>query len=454
MLQYGWASRPMKLDKTICLMGQRRARFSTHVEDPITVTALALKNGEDCAVLVSADIAVVCAWMMEGVRGEAGRLLPDLDPMKIILSATHTHTGPTFDERWYGPLPPEVMSYEETWERFREATVEAIREAWDALAPGGLSRAFGHAVVGHNRRVRYLDGAARMYGKTGEDDFDCIEGPEDHGVDMLFLWDEAKRLSGVVVNLACPSQVTEGAGYASADFWHETRQGLRAEFGADLFVLPQCAAAGDQSPHFPLYGREEAAMRELRGVTERQEIARRLTNAVEDVVGLARGAIDDDPILRHRAERLDLPRRKITPEEYASAKKVRDELEGPLAEDPATLDTKGFQLIRARQVVERYERPEETALCATEVHAVRLGDAVMVTNPFELFLDYGHRMKARSPAEQTFVVQLACDWLGYLPTAKAVRGGHYSADALDGQLGPVGGQALVNGTLEMVGSMW
>jgi len=40
----------------------------------------------------------------------------------------------------------------------------------------------------------------------------------------------------------------------------------------------------------------------------------------------------------------------------------------------------------------------------------------LATNPFELFLDYGMRIKARSKALQTFVVQLACDSSGYLPT--------------------------------------
>ena len=37
-----------------------------------------------------------------------------------------------------------------------------------------------------------------------------------------------------------------------------------------------------------------------------------------------------------------------------------------------------------------------------EVHIIRIGDVVIATNPFELYLDYGMRIKGRSPAVQTF----------------------------------------------------
>ncbi len=41
-------------------------------------------------------------------------------------------------------------------------------------------------------------------------------------------------------------------------------------------------------------------------------------------------------------------------------------------------------------------------------HVVRLGDAALVTAPFEIFTDYAIRIQARSKAVLTFVVQLSC----------------------------------------------
>ena len=107
------------------------------------------------------------------------------------------------------------------------------------------------------------------------------------------------------------------------------------------------------------------------------------------------------------------------------------------------------------ETVERYERqkagPQPTF--GIEVHVLRIGDAVVCTNPFELFTEYGIQMKARSKAVQTFVVQLA-GWGEYLPTEEAVRGGHYSAIVHSNQVGPEGGRILVDRTVAMIESLW
>ena len=78
----------------------------------------------------------------------------------------------------------------------------------------------------------------------------------------------------------------------------------------------------------------------------------------------------------------------------------------------------------------------------------------MATNPFELFLDYGNQIKARSAAEQTFLVQLANGAEGYLPTAKAEVHGHYSAFISSGKVGHAGGEQLVRQTLQEIRDMF
>jgi len=123
-----------------------------------------------------------------------------------------------------------------------------------------------------------------LYGNTGAANFSHVEGHTDHGVDLLFLWDAEGRLTGLVINLACTSQETENLNEISADFWHDVREELRKRHGADLAVFPQCSAAGDQSPH-PIYRKQaERTMDARRGLSRRQEIARRIANAVDDVL--------------------------------------------------------------------------------------------------------------------------------------------------------------------------
>jgi hypothetical protein len=87
-----------------------------------------------------------------------------------------------------------------------------------------------------------------------------------------------------------------------------------------------------------------------------------------------------------------------------------------------------------------------------ELHVIRLGDVAIASNPFELYADYGFRIKGRSKANQTFVVQLSGDYGDYLPTEVATGGGQYGA--LVSVVGPAGGQMLVDTTVSLINDMW
>src|SRR5690606_2692312 len=92
---------------------------------------------------------------------------------------------------------------------------------------------------------------------------------------------------------------------------------------------------------------------------------------------------------------------------------------------------------RANNVRKHYETQLYEPKYYVEIHTIRLGDIAIATNPFELYLDYGVRMKARSPAIQTFVVQLAGSGT-YLPTQRAVEGRGYGAIPASNIVGPKG----------------
>jgi hypothetical protein len=87
------------------------------------------------------------------------------------------------------------------------------------------------------------------------------------------------------------------------------------------------------------------------------------------------------------------------------------------------------------------------------VHVIRIGDAVICTSPFELYVDYSVQIQGRSKAVQTFVVQLAGAG-NYLPTPKAKQGGGYSAIVQSTPVGPEGGMILVDRTVEMINGMF
>jgi len=246
--------------------------------------------------------------------------------------------------------------------------------------------------------------------------------------------------------------VTEGEYYVSADFWHEVRTELRKRYSDELFILPQCSAAGDQSPHFLLHGHAEENMRKRKGVSERQEIAIKIANAVDYVYSLAKDDIRINVPFSHVTQEIDLPIRKVTEKEFDIAKQEYDKLS---AKQPFNKDSHEHVLMgRSKSLIDRFELQKNSPFHKVEIHVIRFRDIAIVTNPFELFLDYGIRMKARSKALQTFVVQLACGCSGYLPTAKAVASGGYGGEAASNNVGPEGGQELVNQAVKLINEMW
>jgi len=448
MLKIGWGSREITPPKPALIQGQMHIRIGRDAADPILATALALDGGGVGArvILISCDLAMTGEELMAAVRARLAKRVPEVRGDAFILNATHTHDGPVLEGGFYPHPGGDVMPIEECLAWVADQAADAAAEAWEKRVPRTVSRAFGHAVVGHNRRAVYTNGLAAMYGRTNDPTFEHIEGYEDHGVDLLFVWEPDGRLAGVALDIPCPSQVDENWERFSADYWHEVRVELRRRFGQHLAVLPLCGSAGDQSPHFLLYGPQEEEMRRRRGLTERQEIAARVGDAVARAL-LCTHPGTGDAAVAHACRRLTFSRRPITREErdWAAARRA-EALQGGMRPDlwwPTML----------LDVVERFDRNEPMAACSAEVHVVRVGDAVLATNPFELYQDYGLQIKARSPAAQTFVVQLASGRGLYLPTARAVRGGHYGAHPVVAPVGPEGGRELVGATLGMIGEI-
>lgn len=117
---------------------------------------------------------------------------------------------------------------------------------------------------------------------------------------------------------------------------------------------------------------------------------------------------------------------------------------------PGPFDDKNDDFVLMRNleaVIARFQAQDRDREYPAEVHVLRIGGTAIATNPFELYLDYGLRIRARSPAPLTLQAQLSCDYAGYLATAKAVAAGGYGALVANGKVGPEGGQVLVEAVL-------
>ena len=456
----GAASTEITPEKPAALCGQFHLRISTGIETPLTANVVVIESRDgdrslDLAIMVACDVVYIPVDVLALVREEVAKQLPDLDTAKIFLGATHTHTAPELLlGKWI--LPKEgVIPVEEYRAFFAKKVAHAIAKAWKTRTPGSVTWGLSHAVVAYNRRAIYADGSSRMYGRTNGPEFRGLEGYEDHDIGTLFFWNKTGTLVAIAVNVSCPSQEVESGRAVNADFWHPVREALQDRYGPDVCVLGMCGASGDQSPHLMYRKAADERMRRLRGLNRVDEISRRVVRAVDEAYEVVKDDRHADVPVVHKVETVQLPMRLVTEAEYAEAKAGYDQAAAKIEKDPKAVVREHRRMKWYEVTLKRFEKQKTEArpTLAMELHVLRIGDAVICTNQFELFTDYGIRIKGRGKAEQTFVVQLVGPGT-YLPTAKAVRGGHYSAIVHSSHVGPEGGQVLVDRTVELIDAIW
>lgn len=491
-IKIGWSEVNLLPDGAkVNLAGQFYERISSEVETPVTVTALALECGEDLVVFCSCDLVSTSAYLLKSVR-ERLENKGAFPVEKLIINAIHTHTGPGYakgsdseissgsalnllerlmpESAKYKPLvkaDTDLFSGNEAHNYIADRIAEAALSAWNSREEGLYSEGFGRAAIGMCRRVCYDDGSAKMWGDTNMANFTELEGGNDSGIELLFTFNPDKKLTGVVANVSCPAQVLEHRNFISSDYWGKVKEILRKEFGEEIKVLGLCSAAGDQCPrdmirwvepetpiNDPNISRDtviernaDPSMFDLEGCKlVGKRIANEILYAYEGIKSYV-----SDTVLHHKAFNMDVPLRTVTIEERDNALKEIEEFAKTVTDfnfrDNARLHVHAG-------TIARYEYQQTNNINTIEVHVLRLGNVAFATNPYELFLDYGNQIRARSKARQTFLIQLCCGSHGYLPTEKAEKGSHYSAYVSSGNTGHVGGNMLVRKTLTEINSMW
>ena len=497
-LLIGWAEESIVPEKKVNLAGQFYERISDYVESEITVTALAIESDGEQAIMVSCDLVSLSEELLALAREKFDAYGIDFDSKKIIVNVTHTHTshkavvptnkedtkasfGPVVNilneflpkDKQYTPLVipnDEVLTPEQAGDFVTDKIALAAKKAWEARQEALYANEFGRAPIGMCRRVSYDDGSGQMWGDTNTANFVALEGGNDSGIELLYFFNSARKLTGVVANIACPAQILEQRSFISADFWGRAKALIREKLGKNVYLLALCGAGGDQCPRDlvrwvnpetpiddpnvkrPNYIERKAdpSMYDISGCNKAgKRIANEIISVFEEITELK-----DNVVFKHKVIDLKLPLRKVTMQEYNKA--VREiEYYIDKNKDKAVFNFEDNAILHVHSgTIARYRRQQKVETVDIETHVLRFGDVAFSTNPFELFLDYGNRIKARSYAKQTFIVQLCCGAKGYLPTKKAEEAGHYSAYVSSGHIGHEGGDQFTRRTIDEINKMF
>ena len=484
-LRIGWASRDVSTELPVVIPGGWTRPIAKGMTDKLTLTALAIDNGVDQVIFLSCDHVHLGAGNIRQIQKLVAKMEPKLPRDKWIVCSTHTHTGVAL----YGPGRhgiPEGIPFDEKAEyraMFIRSAAEAIVEAWRKRAYGKIAWGHGFVVAGFSRRTIYkedltkisrfkhdpmspvMPGHGTMHGPNIPE-FSHYEAGMDPFANYLFTFDMNDRLTGAIINLSTTAQCgNPDHAHLSADFWHEARQAFKAKYG-DIYLLPQCAAAGDITPRQQHYKKAQIRRLKLKygdrsdefTIRFRMDVADRILTSFGEVLEWASKDKRHTLPLCHTTIRPKLARATFSPEDVAAAQKCLDELEktpppedaDPVARNRA-LSYRATQRGKFTKVVKIAESVKKVPALEAELHIVRIGDIAFASNPFELVIDYMHRIQRQSPYELTFIVQLAQMGglpAGYLPTERAVANRGYSAEPYSYSTSPAGGDTLVAETVK------
>ena len=469
------------------LPGQFYKRISTCVESEVKAEVFACESDGEQLIIAAVDTTSITKELNAKIKEFVKEKCSEIDTDKVIVSATHIHTAPGYKVKTtVRPFErilkyfPEGYKYVEAVEddnymdetvyfvELAEKIAEGIVNAWNKRDDAYIAQEFGRAVVGHSRRVAYNDGTAKMYGIADKATFEEMESGNDTGVELLYVFDKEKKPIGALCNIACPSQVLEHCSFISSDYWGKARDMIREE--VEGFVLVGlCGAGGCQAPRDMIRfilpdtldpnlvrdneQRPRLTDPDMYAIEGAVEIGERVSYTVLKRLQKAKDKMVSEAVLIHKVENCELPIRRVTETDRLMAlENIRKYIERLETKEFNAYDTAALHIYAG--ILDRYELQETVTLIKPEVHYVRLGNIAIATNPFELFLNYGNKMKARSHAQQTFVIQLACESFGYLPTERAEKGSHYSAYVSSGFCGHEGGELLVSKTLDAIKEMF
>jgi len=418
------------------MAGYFSERVSTGTHDPLAARAIVFAQGDDRAALVFCDLIGIPLRVSREARRRASETT-GIPAANIAILATHTHTGPLF----FGPLrehfhqtaiakegrdPHEPIDYSAA---LVEKIADVVARAQAVARPAEID--VGTAVpsppLSFNRRYRMKDGSVRF--NPGQQNPDIVgpAGPIDPAVGVLLFRDRHQRRPVAVLTVFAMHPDTTGGTEYSADYPFYLQETLRAALGGDVVSVFGTGTCGDIN-HIDVNRRDRPT-------------ARAIGNALGETVLAAIPKLRPvaDARLRATGATVEAALHRYTAEQEAEAAKNLAQV--------GTGKVPFLKEVEACRIMDLKARKGSTL--ALEVQAFRLSrDVAVVTLPSEIFVELGLAIQKASPFKTTFVIELANDGIGYIPTKKAFTEGSY--EVINSRVQSGTGEKLVDAAVRLL----
>jgi neutral ceramidase len=361
-------------------------RVSERIHRPLNCRVLVIRHADVEVLLITLDLLGTSSEYADRVRA-AVAAATGISPTAILLTSSHTHSGPVMPPCLMQGVSPPDETYLANLEGLIIEAVAAARQERIVVRVGAAA---GNCDLAVSRRR--LDEHGRAYWPPRADP----DLPVDRTVNVVRFETPDGRTPAVVFSYGCHPTVAGPSHDIGPDFPGRAREVVEQAFpGATAYFL-----LGNAADVRPNYTHPDG--------TFRWDVPRELIESAGERLGRAAVVL---------------------------ARDLKAACDGPvrIGEAACELVTRSGTQVRA---------------CG--FHAIRVGPVDLVTNPAETFSEIGLELRERWPRPLMFA-SLTNGFVGYVPTKAAHAAGGYEVErafehfGLDSPLSEESGELLLSG---------
>jgi hypothetical protein len=407
-----------------------RSNRSEGVHDDLFVRALVIENSQTTVALVSVDLLALSGAFVRRIRSavtERTGIKPDC----VMIACTHTHAGPVTITTFFNPGESLDSIY---MDRLASAIVDSVTNAWQSRFPARIGVGAGRVKgVGVNRRTP-------------------DHRPVDEEIGIIKVEDADGHTRAVLMNYGChPTVLGPDNLLITGDFPAFAVEETEKAIGSDGLAMFVNGTQGNISMGHSSELSAIGVITPGRTFERAAELGHLLTQSTLDALPSIQTS--DAPVMNAMTVSIGLPL-KMYPSVDETSRQLR-EAEVYLADLAKNEGDNSDQLRRAKSehlyasITNFYAKETQTladGLLHIELQGIRIDDAVFVAVPAEVFVEIGLRLKKIAPYK-TFIVGLANDYIGYLPTREAHEAGGY--EVVSSKCRPEAEDVLIERVIEL-----
>ena len=404
----------------VSMIGYFNDRISEGILDPLYSRILALSDGENSLLFIQIDTCLFSYEFAKIIKDEISNSSP-FNPDKIMIIASHTHTGPALEsffeskeekeyKKW---LRNQIINSVKLLDINNECIIKTSKQNYEDL--------------NSNRRWFMKDGKLLTNPPKGSPEILKPEGPVDRELLSFVIKDINGNPQSIITNISNHTD-TIGGNLISADWPGFMEKRIQLALSKDVMVIPTISPAGNIN-HFDFS--------DTRNQTSYLE-AERIGNAYGDIAlaSLEKVELLNIDKLSSFYKEIQIPSREIDKHKIVEAKENIEKLSGEKiqvrdlnAEDLAK-ENVYVKIMFQRELLKYFENRKESypvpfqafffedTKASSEIIAI-------VSIPGEPFVEIGLSLKKIESYKLIIPISLANGYYGYIPLEEHFKHGGY-----------------------------